>query len=106
MTSERMTLALEPGTRDLLLELAGGERKVGAYISRLVREVAAGRFLTQSQTDRAALYLGSLEARLVRAEQALETSAARVETLEATLLAAHGETQRTVDVPRAAQRLE
>ena len=35
---ERVNMVLEPGTRALLLELAGGERKMGEYVSRLVRE--------------------------------------------------------------------
>ena len=35
--SERMTISVEDGTRAMLIELAGGERKIGAYISQLVR---------------------------------------------------------------------
>lgn len=34
--SERLTVALEDGTLDKLRTLAGGERKVGAYLSQLV----------------------------------------------------------------------
>lgn len=39
--TERLTIAVEDGTRDKLRELAGGERKVGAYISKLVSIVHA-----------------------------------------------------------------
>ena len=34
--SERLTASLEDGTLEKLRELAGGERKVGAYLSQLV----------------------------------------------------------------------
>lgn len=34
--SERLTAALEDGTLDKLRTLAGGERKVGAYLSQIV----------------------------------------------------------------------
>lgn len=34
--SERLTVSLEDGTLVKLRELAGGERKIGAYLSRLV----------------------------------------------------------------------
>lgn len=37
MPRERMTISVEEGTRAMLVELAGGERKIGAYISKLVR---------------------------------------------------------------------
>lgn len=47
--TERMTVALEDGTRALLIEQAGGERKVGAYLSQLVRDVHTGRLI---QNDR------------------------------------------------------
>lgn len=38
MMAERVNLIIEDGTREKLIELAGGERKLGEYISSLVSE--------------------------------------------------------------------
>jgi hypothetical protein len=38
----RLNVTVDDGVSELLIELAGGERKLGAYISKLVRSVAAG----------------------------------------------------------------
>lgn len=39
-------MILEPGTRERLLELAGGERKLGEYVSALVREEYERQYLS------------------------------------------------------------
>ncbi len=40
--SERVTLAVEDGVGEMLTALAGGERKRGEYLSRVVRALYAG----------------------------------------------------------------
>jgi len=37
--TERMTVALEDGTRDKLIELSGGERKIGSLVSDLTASI-------------------------------------------------------------------
>lgn len=43
---ERVVLHLAPGTSELLIALSGGKRKRGDYISVLVADMAAGKYLT------------------------------------------------------------
>lgn len=50
--TERLTIAVEDGTRALLVELAGGERKIGAFVSRLARDLHAGRLLSAEQVEK------------------------------------------------------
>lgn len=47
--SERLTASLEDGTLEKLRELAGGERKVGAYLSDVVRFLAAYEELVSTE---------------------------------------------------------
>ena len=49
--TERLTIAVEDGTRALLVELAGGERRIGQLVSRLARDLHAGRLLTAEQVQ-------------------------------------------------------
>lgn len=49
--SERLTVALEDGTKELLVQLAGGERKVGAYLSALIRDVHEHRLVDAEKLD-------------------------------------------------------
>ena len=49
--TERLTIAVEDGTRALLVELAGGERRIGQLVSRLARDLQAGRLLTAEQVQ-------------------------------------------------------
>lgn len=49
--SERLTVALEDGTKELLVQLAGGERKVGAYLSALIRQMSARELVPATELD-------------------------------------------------------
>lgn len=39
---ERLTVVLEDGTSEMLLKLAGGSRKQGEYLSRVIKSLYAG----------------------------------------------------------------
>ena len=40
--SERLTVVLEDGVSEMLVKLAGGSRKQGEYLSRVIRALYAG----------------------------------------------------------------
>ena len=61
---ERVNMVLEPGTREKLLELAGGERKLGEYVSALVREDYERRTLSLSDLAERIDELGSVVAKI------------------------------------------
>lgn len=77
-----MTVALEDGTRALLVELAGGERKIGAYLSVLVRDVHSGRLVPVEQAQ---AMLRQAEAVLAEYERARGDVERRLDALEQTM---------------------
>ena len=56
--TERVTLLLDDGIDDLLVELAGSQRKRGQYVSELVRIAWAARETQDQPVDVQALALG------------------------------------------------
>jgi len=41
--TKRININVDPGIKELLIELAGGERKIGDYVSKLVREAGIAK---------------------------------------------------------------
>ena len=56
--TERVTLLLDDGIDDLLVELAGSQRKRGAYVSELIRIAWTARQTQDQPVDVQALALG------------------------------------------------
>ena len=56
--TERVTLLLDDGIDDLLVELAGSQRKRGQYVSELVRIAWTARQTQDQPVDVQALALG------------------------------------------------
>ena len=75
--TERLNLAVDNGTVDMLAELAGGKRKMGGYVSQIVRELHAGSraIIGSTQLDR-------IEMTLVGVSASVRDLEGRVSSLE------------------------
>ncbi len=76
METKRVNLVVEYDIPDIMTELAGGERKRGQWLTELVRDFAAGKYMLVS--DHEEEMAGILERTIVYQEQ----SEARLRRLE------------------------
>jgi hypothetical protein len=84
VSKERLNLSVDEGIGDLLNKLAGGERKRGDYLSKLLRSIDQGEDVTGLDVESLRLMVQGLGGRV----KSLEGELMRVQAQLAAIIAA------------------